>query len=271
MRIPNQNTNNVNQTGAGPSRTSSSNGLSGNNTFTQRNETDDVSSTNSSQNTSPLRSAMSNNLNSDSNSNESTLGSDWEFVNERFSSINTSNNQTPTNEFVNITVNTEARRDLNSGTNSNSQNETTLNSNDPISVTTDNNRSNDNLINNNSTTATNAANSRPDENDTFTNSETNTSRLHNANLNNLNTINLDENLSTSTESLTGFKNFNINDCSSENEIKGLTVRQLKLVLTRNYVNYKGCCEKDELQEKAIRLWKQINQDRGNFYFKNLFF
>ena len=66
-------------------------------------------SQNASQSTSPIRNTTTN-LNSD-NSNESTLGSEWEFINERFSSINNSNNQTPTNEqeFININCRCEKR------------------------------------------------------------------------------------------------------------------------------------------------------------------
>jgi hypothetical protein len=39
------------------------------------------------------------------------------------------------------------------------------------------------------------------------------------------------------------------------DIEGLTVRQLKEILARNFVNYKGCCEKWELMERVTRLYK----------------
>lgn len=50
--------------------------------------------------------------------------------------------------------------------------------------------------------------------------------------------------------------FNIDDVQSEDQLHSLTVRQLKLILTRNFVDYKGCCERDELLEKVIRLWRE---------------
>lgn len=33
------------------------------------------------------------------------------------------------------------------------------------------------------------------------------------------------------------------------------MRQLKEILARNFVNYKGCCEKWELMERVTRLYK----------------
>lgn len=50
--------------------------------------------------------------------------------------------------------------------------------------------------------------------------------------------------------------FNIDDVQSEDQLHSLTVRQFKLILTRNFVDYKGCCERDELLEKVIRLWRE---------------
>ncbi|RWS29180.1 zinc finger protein-like protein [Leptotrombidium deliense] len=55
------------------------------------------------------------------------------------------------------------------------------------------------------------------------------------------------------------KLFNINDLKSEDDIQNLSVRQLKLLLTRNFVNYKGCCEKEELAQKVLRLWRENQQ------------
>ena len=79
--------------------------------------------------------------------------------------------------------------------------------------------------------------------------------------------NLDNSLSKSTESLSGnFRLFNIEDIQSADDIRKLSVRQLKLILTRNYVNYHGCCEKDELQAKTIRLWVQVRKDKGKLHF-----
>ncbi|RWS14886.1 E3 ubiquitin-protein ligase RNF34-like protein [Dinothrombium tinctorium] len=55
------------------------------------------------------------------------------------------------------------------------------------------------------------------------------------------------------------KLFNINDLKSEEEIYNLSVRQLKLLLTRNFVDYKGCCEKEELAKKVVRLWRDTQK------------
>lgn len=40
----------------------------------------------------------------------------------------------------------------------------------------------------------------------------------------------------------------LSDLTDLEDIEGLTVRQLKEILARNFVNYKGCCEKWELME-----------------------
>lgn len=229
-----------------------------------------------SQNTSPRRAsaAAANNQNSD-NSNESTLGSEWEFVpTEPSISGHNSVNQTPTNEFVNLTVNNETEERGNAMTENEPSASLPNEQTDETAMRLDTTaaRPDDDLMSSNNETAANVEqlgedssanrNSRLDENNLNSSRRTaSTSRLHNANLHNLNT-NLNNNLSESTESLTNFKNFNISDCHSEEEIRNLSVRQLKLVLTRNYVNYKGCCEKEELQQKAIRLWNQIKQDKG---------
>lgn len=53
-----------------------------------------------------------------------------------------------------------------------------------------------------------------------------------------------------------FKVFNIDDISSIEELQALTARQLKLILTRNFVDYKGCCEREELMDKVERLWRE---------------
>lgn len=46
----------------------------------------------------------------------------------------------------------------------------------------------------------------------------------------------------------------LSDLSSVEDIEGLTVRQLKEILARNFVNYQGCCEKWELMERVTRLF-----------------
>jgi len=53
------------------------------------------------------------------------------------------------------------------------------------------------------------------------------------------------------------------DIESRDEIDALTVRQLKVILVNNYVDYKGCCEKQELVERVFELWtdhKKMNQN-----------
>ncbi|XP_059187793.1 E3 ubiquitin-protein ligase rififylin [Centropristis striata] len=47
----------------------------------------------------------------------------------------------------------------------------------------------------------------------------------------------------------------LSDLSCLEDIEALSVRQLKEILARNFVNYKGCCEKWELMERVTRLYK----------------
>ncbi|XP_037533625.1 E3 ubiquitin-protein ligase rififylin [Nematolebias whitei] len=51
----------------------------------------------------------------------------------------------------------------------------------------------------------------------------------------------------------------LSDLNSVDDIEALSVRQLKEILARNFVNYKGCCEKWELMERVTRLY----QDQQN--------
>ncbi|CAB1347484.1 unnamed protein product, partial [Coregonus sp. 'balchen'] len=44
------------------------------------------------------------------------------------------------------------------------------------------------------------------------------------------------------------------DTEGDTDIDALSVRQLKEILARNFVNYKGCCEKWELMERVTRLY-----------------
>ena len=53
------------------------------------------------------------------------------------------------------------------------------------------------------------------------------------------------------------------DIVSHDEIETLTVRQLKVLLVNNYVDYKGCCEKQELVDRVHALWadhKKLNEN-----------
>ncbi|XP_054166385.1 E3 ubiquitin-protein ligase RNF34-like [Oppia nitens] len=53
--------------------------------------------------------------------------------------------------------------------------------------------------------------------------------------------------------------FNIDDIKSMDQLKDLSVKQLKLILTRNFIDYKGCVEKEELFNKVERLWNDRQQ------------
>ncbi|XP_028662986.1 E3 ubiquitin-protein ligase rififylin isoform X2 [Erpetoichthys calabaricus] len=48
----------------------------------------------------------------------------------------------------------------------------------------------------------------------------------------------------------------LSDLNSVEDIDSLSVRQLKEILARNFVNYKGCCEKWELMERVSRLYNE---------------
>ncbi|XP_051540509.1 E3 ubiquitin-protein ligase RNF34-like isoform X2 [Myxocyprinus asiaticus] len=53
----------------------------------------------------------------------------------------------------------------------------------------------------------------------------------------------------------------LSDLSHEEDIECLTVRQLKEILARNFVNYSGCCEKWELVERVHRLYRENEHNR----------
>ncbi|KAL3857861.1 hypothetical protein ACJMK2_012491 [Sinanodonta woodiana] len=56
----------------------------------------------------------------------------------------------------------------------------------------------------------------------------------------------------------------LNDIKSEKEIDDLSIKQLKKLLLSNFVDYKGCCERWELEQRVRRLWKedQINKQKA---------
>ncbi|XP_042566825.1 E3 ubiquitin-protein ligase rififylin [Cyprinus carpio] len=65
----------------------------------------------------------------------------------------------------------------------------------------------------------------------------------------------DEEESTdSEETLVHSRRASLSDLSRVEDIEGLSVRQLKEILARNFVNYQGCCEKWELMEKVTHLF-----------------
>ncbi|XP_074546907.1 E3 ubiquitin-protein ligase RNF34 isoform X2 [Halichoeres trimaculatus] len=53
----------------------------------------------------------------------------------------------------------------------------------------------------------------------------------------------------------------LSDLDNEEAIENLSVRQLKEILARNFVNYSGCCEKWELLERVHRLYREDKQNR----------
>lgn len=53
----------------------------------------------------------------------------------------------------------------------------------------------------------------------------------------------------------------LSDLANADDIEGLSVRQLKEILARNFVNYSGCCEKWELVERVNRLYRENEYNR----------
>ncbi|XP_026154862.1 E3 ubiquitin-protein ligase rififylin [Mastacembelus armatus] len=66
------------------------------------------------------------------------------------------------------------------------------------------------------------------------------------------------------EALASGRRASLSDLSCLDDIVALSVRQLKEILVRNFVNYKGCCEKWELMERVSRLY----QDQQNLLAAN---
>lgn len=60
----------------------------------------------------------------------------------------------------------------------------------------------------------------------------------------------------SEDNLVTGRRASLSDLTSVRDIDALSVRQLKEILARNFVNYKGCCEKWELMERVTRLYKE---------------
>ncbi|XP_017079316.1 uncharacterized protein LOC108113278 [Drosophila eugracilis] len=52
---------------------------------------------------------------------------------------------------------------------------------------------------------------------------------------------------------------NLEDFEDLKDLEGLTVKQLKEVLMLHRVDYKGCCEKQELLDRVSRLWKTMRE------------
>ncbi|NXM68480.1 RFFL ligase, partial [Serilophus lunatus] len=60
----------------------------------------------------------------------------------------------------------------------------------------------------------------------------------------------------SEDNLVQGRKASLSDLRSIGDINALSVRQLKEILARNFVNYKGCCEKWELLERVTRLYRE---------------
>ncbi|XP_053213771.1 E3 ubiquitin-protein ligase rififylin-like [Panonychus citri] len=135
----------------------------------------------------------------------------------------------------------------NTNTNTNTNNTPLITSSNTTSATGNNNNINDTNSSTNTTTSATTSRSTDHQNEETTSKEN---------------ISYESN---STSNLNDFKPFNIDDLNSEDQIRDLSIRQIKLLLTRNFVDFKGCCEKEELLEKAIRLWRDVNKakERGS--------
>lgn len=66
----------------------------------------------------------------------------------------------------------------------------------------------------------------------------------------------------------GGRRLMLRDLASEEDIEMLGVQQLKGLLLRSSVDYRGCCEKWELVDRTKRLWRE-NKENGTTYFNSL--
>lgn len=57
----------------------------------------------------------------------------------------------------------------------------------------------------------------------------------------------------------------IEDIRDLNEISDLSVKQLKTILTRNCIDYKGVFEKEVLKEKVMQLWIDHNETKSRLH------
>lgn len=65
-------------------------------------------------------------------------------------------------------------------------------------------------------------------------------------------------ISNSNES---FHNLQLSDIKSQQALNDLTIQQLKCLLIKNRVDFKGCVEKAELLDRVKRLWNEYSQSR----------
>uniref|UniRef100_G3UGH2 E3 ubiquitin-protein ligase RNF34 n=1 Tax=Loxodonta africana TaxID=9785 RepID=G3UGH2_LOXAF len=77
--------------------------------------------------------------------------------------------------------------------------------------------------------------------------------------------NLENNLDEQTPGLSRKRaRASLSDLSSLEDVEGMSVRQLKEILARNFVSYSGCCEKWELVEKVNRLYKENEENQKSY-------
>lgn len=57
------------------------------------------------------------------------------------------------------------------------------------------------------------------------------------------------------------KRIQLDDIKNLTEVENLNVKQLKELLILNRVDFKGCCERNELLERAKRLWRESTKSR----------
>ncbi|CAM9953885.1 unnamed protein product [Lampetra planeri] len=62
-----------------------------------------------------------------------------------------------------------------------------------------------------------------------------------------------------TQMPVGLLRISLSDLSMEDDAASLTVREMKTLLRRNFVDYKGCCERWELEERVRRLYRDTRQ------------
>ena len=57
----------------------------------------------------------------------------------------------------------------------------------------------------------------------------------------------------------------LDDIKNDSQIQELGVKQLKIILKRNCIDYKGCVEKHELCERVTRLWHSRQEEKGQIF------
>jgi len=75
----------------------------------------------------------------------------------------------------------------------------------------------------------------------------------------MNTTGPATNASTASNSV---DKFDIHDVRDLNDINDLSVKQLKTILTRNCVDYRGVFEKEVLKQKVMQLWIDHNERKA---------